>query len=180
MRKIIQECQKGNKGEFVHIYDAYVKKIYNFSYYKTNHKETAEEITSKTFFKALKSINAFDAGSGNLNAWLYAIARNLIIDYYRGRKDANIEDFYDLSSGEDLEADIDNKEKIESVKRYLAKLKPEHREMVMLRVWEGLSYGEISEITGRSEESCRMMFSRVIKKLRDDLPIGVLLLILNI
>lgn len=181
IKKIIQECQKGNNEEFVYIYDAYVKKIYNFIYYKTNHKETAEDLTSKTFFKALKSINTFSLDTENFNAWIYRIARNLVIDYYRGKKDDDsIEDYFGLDSGGDIEVDIDNKAKLEIVKKYLGKLKAEHREIIILRVWDELSYEEISEIMGKSEDSCRMMFSRVIKKLRNDLPLALLIIILNI
>lgn len=180
IQKIIKKCQTGDNKDFVYIYDSYINKIYKFIYYKTNHTETAEDLTSKVFFKALKNISKFDPET-NFNSWIYRIARNIVIDYYRLKKEeSNIDDFYDLDDGEDIEIDFDNKRKIEEVKKYLSNLKTEQREIIILRVWEGLSYKEIAEITGKSEESLKMMFSRVIKKLRKELPFALIILILNI
>jgi len=181
IEKIIQKCKRGDNSDFVYIYDAYVKKIYNFIYYKTNHRETAEDLTSKTFFKVLKSMGKSDLHTNNFNAWIYTVARNLVIDYYRTKKnDTDIEDCYGMGYDANIEGGVGNKEKLEIVKKYLGKLKAEHREIIMLRVWEEMSYKEISEIIGKSEENCRMMFSRVINKLRSEVPLGVLLIILNI
>jgi len=54
--------QKENLENFSALYDKYVRKIFNFIYYKTHHKETAEDLTSRTFIKALANINSFDSG----------------------------------------------------------------------------------------------------------------------
>lgn len=181
LKKIIERCQKGDNDGFVYIYDAYIKKIYNFVYYKTGHRETAEDLTSKTFFNALKNLNSFSLDTENFNSWLYKIARNLVIDYYRTKKeDLNLEDYFDLSHDNEIEVEIDNKRKLEDVKKYLNNLKPEQKEIIILRTWEELSYKEIGEILGKSENSCKMMFSRTIKKLRKDIPLSLLIIILNI
>jgi len=62
--QIIKECQKGNLDNFGLIYDDFFDKIYRFIYYKTHHKQTAEDLTSKTFIKALEKINSFDSKKG--------------------------------------------------------------------------------------------------------------------
>ena len=59
-RELILECQKGNTQAFGALYDKYIKKIYDFIYYKTHHKETAEDLTSQTFFKVLNAIQSED------------------------------------------------------------------------------------------------------------------------
>lgn len=169
----IENCQKGRKDDFAYIYDVFVEKIYKFIYYKTGHRETAEDLTSQTFFKALNKINTFKVND-NFSAWIYRIARNLVIDHYRTKKnDNNIDDMWDLSAQEDLELDTDNKHKILAVKEYLQELKKEQREIVIMRVWEGLSYQEIAEIIGKSEGSVKMTFVRTIKKLREEMPLAV-------
>jgi RNA polymerase sigma-70 factor (ECF subfamily) len=175
-QKIVLSCQSGQLNDFGILYDKYIKKIYDFIYYKTTHKETAEDLTSQTFFKALEKINTFDASKGTFAAWLYRIARNNVIDHYRTKKnDINVEDVWDLAGDEELDRDLDNKEKTEQIKKYISKINIEQREIIMMRVWQEMSYQEIAEITGKSEDVCRMTFSRAIKKLKQDMPLAIFL-----
>lgn len=167
---------KVNLRDFTKLYDKHVKAIYRFIYYKTHHKETAEDLTSTTFIKALDNFSSFQSEKGNFSAWLYQIARNTVIDFYRTKKNnLNIEDVWDLSGDEDIERDIDMIKQLEGVKEYLKTLKAEQREIVILRVWEDLSYREISQATGKTEENCRVFFSRTIKTLKEKMPPALLL-----
>ena len=167
---IITAIKHGELDQFGRLYDLYIKKIYDFIYYKTLHKEITEDLTSQTFFKALKNINNFDDKIGSFSSWLYRIARNTVIDYYRTKKtDKNIDDVWDLASKQDTEAEIDVSQKLEQVKQYLQKLNTTQREIVIMRLWDGLSYQEIAEITSKTITSCKMTFSRVMTKLRQDM-----------
>lgn len=164
-----------DRKDFGAIYDAYVEKIYSFIYFKTQHRETAEDLTSKTFMKALDNLQSFDDGKGSFSTWLYSIARNNVIDFYRTKKnESDINDIWDLSSTDDIERDAQARLKLEKIEKYLGKLKSEHREIIILRVWNELSYKEISEITGKSEASCKMMFSRCIKQLKEEMPLPLI------
>ena len=97
---------------------------------------------------------------GTFSAWIFRIARNNTIDYYRRKKtEIDIDRVWNLSSRDNIEQDLDIKEKLKEVAQYLDKVKPEHREIIIMRVWDGLSYKEISQITGKSEANCRMIFS---------------------
>jgi len=180
-QEIIINCQAGNLDDFAKLYDKYIKKIYDFTYYRILHKETTEDLVSKTFFKALSNINKYQAGKGSFPSWLYRIARNTIIDHYRTKKEVtDIDDVWDLSSNEDIPRDADNKQKLEKVEQYLKKLKPEQREIIIMRVWDGLSYREIADITDKSEASCKMMFFRTINALRQQMPLEMLILLLTL
>jgi RNA polymerase sigma-70 factor (ECF subfamily) len=164
---------------FPGLYDKYVGRIYNFVYYKTHHKETAEDLTSQTFMKAIKNLGQFSPAKGRFSTWLYQIARNQVIDFYRAKKnDANIEDIWDLSGEEDIPRDFDTAEKLKKVESYLKELRPEQREIVLLRVWEGLSYREIAEALGKDETHCRVIFSRALKTLKSRMPLAALLALL--
>lgn len=171
--------KRENTENFSQLYDKYVKKIFNFIYYKTHHKETAEDLTSETFIKALTKISGFNESKGAFSTWLYQIARNTVIDFYRTKKNnLNIDDIWDLANEEDIVRDLDTKQKLTEVKKYLKILKSEQREILILRVWEGMSYREISEAVGKSEASCKMAFSRTIQKLRAEMPLSVFLALL--
>lgn len=169
--ELAKECKLGNKEAFGLLYESFIRQIYNFIYYKTHHKETAEDLTSKVFIKAYASINTFDESKGSFSSWLYQIARNSIIDHYRSVKPAlNIEDAWDLDGGSDVERDVGTKIQLENIKTYLQMLSSEQRDIVIMRVWEEMSYAEIAEVVGKSEANCKMIFSRTLKKLREIMP----------
>jgi len=176
---IIRECQAGNLKKFGKLYDQYIKKIYNFIFYKTLQKEITEDLTSQTFIKALENISKYNNAKGSFSSWLYKIARNTVIDYYRTKKENfNIADFSNLSSYENLEDKTDIKQQLEKIQKYLKKLKAEQREIIIMRIWDGLSYEEISHIINKSQASCKMLFSRTINKLRQEMPLEILTLLL--
>ncbi|MFC1732876.1 RNA polymerase sigma factor [candidate division KSB1 bacterium] len=180
-QEVITQCKQGNLDEFGKLYDEYVKKIYQFIYFKTHNRETAEDLTSHTFMKALENISSFNEKKASFKTWLYKIARNTIIDHYRtDRPTSDIDDAWGVSDKVDIERDTDMQMKVEAVQKYMEKLKPEQRELILLRVWGGNSFSEIAEITGKSEASCKMMFKRVMEKLRDDFaPLMILLLLIK-
>lgn len=171
---LLKKCQNGDLTHFGKLYDLYIKKIYDFVFYKTNHKEIAEDLTSKVFLKALNKIDSFKIEGGSFQAWLYMIARNTVIDHYRTYKsESDIDDFWDISSSENIERDIDMKHKLEKVDEYLKNLKSDQREILIMRIWQGLSYREIAEILGKSEASCKMKTARVLNKLRKEMPLSL-------
>lgn len=178
-KELIYQCRAGDGDSFGLLYDAYIEKIFNFIYHRVGSKEVAEDLTSQTFFKALKKINSF---SGEyFSAWLFRIARNTVIDHYRtARPTENIDDFFNLSIKKDLEKEVDDQKKLEEVKEFLKTLKKEQEEVVLMRVWDGLSYKEIAEVIGKSEANCKMIFSRAVRSLRQEIPWAlVIFLIMN-
>ncbi len=169
---LIRACAEGDTARFAELYDAYVRKIYNFIYYKTHHKETAEDLTSETFFKALKNIGQFDQ-SRSFRAWLFTIAHNAVRDHYRlARPTTNIEDVWDLTSDDDVVKDVSTKHALAEVQKHMGKLSAMQRDILILRLWQGLSYKEIAEIVGKSEANSKMIFSRAIAELRASVPAG--------
>lgn len=177
--QIIARIRDGELDQFGRLYDLYIKKIYDFIYYKTMHKQIAEDLTSQAFFKALNNIKKFDENKGTFSSWLYQIARNTVIDHYRTKKtEANVEDVWDLSSNDNIERDVDVSQKLEQVQEYLSKLKTDQREIVVMRLWDNLSYQEIAEITGKTVASCKMTFSRTMTKLREEMAFIIFYIIL--
>ncbi len=179
---LIRQCQQGDLSQFGTLYESYVEKIYQFTYFKVHHKETAEDLTSRIFMKAMKAIGQFNEQKASFKTWLYQIARNTIIDHYRQHKETrNIDDAWDISDQKvNIERDTDFQMKLESIQKYMDKLKPEQREIILLRVWGGHSFKEIAEIMGKTEAACKMSFKRVMEKLRDDFaPFLILLLLIK-
>ncbi len=175
-RNLIEKFKNGDKESFSLLYDKYVDKIFKFIYFKTSHKETAEDLCSQTFIKALEKLNDFTFNSNTyFSAWLYTIARNTVIDHYRknnkSKNNINIDDVWDITDNTDILSDVEFKEKTEIIAKYIKKLNSEQREIIMLKIFEDLSYKEIAEILDKNEGACKMSFCRAIKTLRKEMPL---------
>ncbi len=180
--ELVQRSKKGDSTAFGILYDHYIRYIYNFVFFKTHNKETAEDLTSQTFFKAFNSISSVDP-SKSFISWLYKIAQNIVIDHYRKSSRENskrqiMDDEWDApDTSIDIVGDLDISRDIERMKKYLSQLSSQERDIIIMRVWQDLSYKEIADIYGKTESSCKMMYSRSLKKLRDLIPLAVFLLL---
>lgn len=179
--QIIQACQAGHMEAFVTLYDSYVEKIYKFLYFRTFQKELAEDITSQVFLQAMGKIKSFDANKGTFQSWLYQIARNLLIDEYRKAKPTDdIQNHYDIASSMNIENETNQTLSNEALQKLLKTLPQDAQELVSMRLWDELSYAEISVVTGKTEGSLKMQFSRIINKLQEHAHLLVLTLIFSI
>ena len=168
---LAREFEGGSKEAFGQLYDAYLKPIYNFIYYKTHHKETAEDLTAQVFLKAYRSAASYHSSKGTFQAYIYQIARHAVIDHYRAtRPSLNIDDIWDLGSNENVAKDAENRILLEKIQLYIKDLPALQRDIIIMRVWQEMSYTEIGKIIGKNETSCKMTFSRAIKKLRETMP----------
>ena len=176
--KIIERIRNGDTESFTFLYDAYVRKIYDFIFFRTFHKETAEDLTSQVFIKALEKFSSFNSSKGSFSTWLYAIARNTVIDNSRtGKSFEDISEYENLTSGENISEIADNTLKIEKVGQLLQKLPEDIREIVVMRAWDGLSYKEISQILQKNEGSIKMAFFRASEKLKQNAHIALVILL---
>jgi RNA polymerase sigma-70 factor (ECF subfamily) len=174
--KIINDCQNGNMERFSELYDEYLDKIYRFVYYRTLHKQTAEDITQETFFKAMRSMSSVDS-SKKFSSWLYKIAYNTVIDFYRAKKvTVDINELSDLADDTDLARDIDRREAFKKVMQALEKLSDSQRDIVMMRIWDEMPYREIAEVVGKDEGNCKVIFSRALARLREVAPMALALI----
>lgn len=179
-KTLLEQSKRGDEKAFGALYDKYIRQIYTFVYYKTHHKETAEDLTSETFFKALKSINRADVDKP-FSSWLYKIAQNTVIDHYRSKKNqahADIDDVWDISDDTDIIGEIATKEALQNARKYLSKLGSYQRDIVIMRVWQELSYKEIADILGKNEGAIKVAFSRAVAELRKSMPLPLSLLFL--
>lgn len=175
----VAACQAGDLEAFDTLYREYVKPLYGFIAHRTLNRETAEDLTSVTFMKAMEKISQYDPAKGPFAAWLYRIARNTVTDHYRTQKhDAPIEDAWELPSDDKTDLIAGDRIAFEKLREAVAKLEPEKREILILRFWDGLSYAEIAQITGKSEGNCKVIVSRTVAGLRTALPLTTLLLLL--
>ncbi|HEX9502900.1 MAG TPA: RNA polymerase sigma factor [Patescibacteria group bacterium] len=170
--EIIAQCVAGNWQNFDSIYDHYLPKIYQFVYYRTRHKQTAEDITAQVFLKAVQHLSSYKSGEAPFSAWLYRIARNAVIDNSRSIKPTqDLETAYNLAGPDNVMRAVDATVTLETVKIKMADLSDLQREVLTMRVWDELSHQEISEILEISEGSSKVAMSRAIANLKQSMEI---------
>ncbi|HUC02100.1 MAG TPA: RNA polymerase sigma factor [Candidatus Paceibacterota bacterium] len=180
--EILARIAAGDTEQFGLLYDAYAERIYRYIFYRTRNRAMAEDLTSTTFFKAVRGLRRFDASKGEFSAWLYRIARNSLFDHYRNRHNAEPIELADeiADPAKDVESEVGDRELVRKVKESFSKLSDDQREIVTMRVWDGLSYAEIAKVLGKSEGSCKMAFYRATIRLKELAPLALIFLIIKI
>ncbi|OGE74182.1 MAG: hypothetical protein A3I07_01475 [Candidatus Doudnabacteria bacterium RIFCSPLOWO2_02_FULL_42_9] len=154
-------------------YEQYLPKIYRYIYYRTGHKQTAEDLTSTVFLKAVSKLSSFDESKSSFSTWIYTIARNSLIDHMRtDKKILDLDLAFDLSTDQNIEADTDQALNLQAVRQAVAKLDEVQREVVIMRAWDELSHQEIGDILGISEANSKMTYSRAVTNLKQALNRG--------
>ena len=85
--KLVHQAKSGDSEAFAQLYDAYVERVYRYIIFRVSEDMTTEDLVSQVFLKAWQNLDRYKMGSSPFIAWLYTIARNLVIDHYRSRKD---------------------------------------------------------------------------------------------
>jgi len=158
---------------FGKIYDLYVSQIYRFIFFKVSNKEEAEDLTANVFLRTWQYINEMGAETiGNLQAFLYQVARNAVIDFYREKAQRGLTSSEDLKielkdQGQNLAEKIQNSSMLEEVQDALQQLKDEYREVVILRFIEEMNVSETAKILGKSKGAVRVLLHRALKTLRE-------------
>ncbi len=162
---------------FSRFYEDYAQAIYAFLYYRTRSKAVAEDLTSQTFLKALEKFERFDQSKGGFKPWIYQIARNTLIDHYRSSKPLrDLETAYEVAGEDDVEETIKRGENAERVQKALGSLNEKQRELVILRVWDELTFKEIGALLGKTEASIKMTFYRALQDVEKQLALLSMLL----
>jgi len=154
---------------FSKIYDKYIDKIYRFIFFKVNSQEIAEDLTSETFLKGWKAFQGQEIE--NPSAFLYQIARNLIVDHYREKGNASFVSVENIQVVDPLnleERTLLNSD-METIKVELANLRDDYREIIVLRYINEFSFSEIAKILDKSEEASRIQLHRALKSLKNQL-----------
>lgn len=166
-QELIQQLQSGQKEAFSSLYDTHFQMIYNHIFYKTLNQSLSEDVVSDTFFKAFDKIHQFTYKTENsFRSWLYTIANNTLLDTYKKLSPDSLDEQLDYDSGQNITGEENNRYVGEQVLQELDQLWGNKKDIIIMRLREGLSYEEMSEITWRPETSLRKDFSIAIKELK--------------
>ena len=168
---LVRRAQQGHSEAFAGLYEAYYDKIYRYVMFKTGDSLEAEDLTEEVFLRMLESIGSFKWQGYPFTSWLFRIAHNLVIDYYRkaGRqKKTSLDDAMRVVGSDNVDVDrkLDVELSIKEVKEAMGGLTRLQQEVLSLRFAGGLSVAETAEAMGKKENAVKALQHAAIKKLR--------------
>ncbi len=162
---------KHDPEAFGQLYRRYVKRIYNYHYHHTGNVADAEDLTSRTFYRALRHIGRYQPrGEGTFQAWLFRIAHNLVVNWYRDHQPQRhiaLESVEPLSSPLPAPYDrIIRAEEYARLRRALESLPEDRKTLIILKFVERMTNAEIAAVMGKTEGAIKALYHRTLISLR--------------
>lgn len=176
--ELIAKAAKGDQDAFAQLLELHKGKIYGLTLRLTGSAEDAMDLTQETFFNAWRGLPRFH-GQSKFSTWLYRLATNAAIDFLRREKRRGAVTTVSLYAEEEPQraldipdhrftpqTELERKELQEAIQRGLGRLSDEHRQALVLREVNGLSYAEIAQVLGVEEGTVKSRISRARMALR--------------
>ncbi|MFC4783128.1 sigma-70 family RNA polymerase sigma factor [Nocardioides sp. MAHUQ-72] len=174
---LVELARGGDADAFGLLYDHYQPAVHRFLFYRTRSTTLAEDLTSETFFRALRSMTSFRWQGKDFGAWLMTIARNLATDHFkagRTRLELTTEDMGlhdDATEGpeETVLAGLTNEILLDA----LQQLPDEQRDCLVMRFLQGMSIAETAAVLDRSDGAVKQLQLRGVRNLAKLMPEGI-------
>lgn len=161
---LVRRAITGDSEAFAQLYDAYVPRVYRYIYFRVTEDAATEDLTSQVFLKAWESLDRYEMGSSPFAAWLYMIARNLVIDYYRTKKESvPLEDVHILTHNETPVEEVEARFDLQAMRDALQFLTDEQQQVLILKFIAGLPNENIAKIMNKREGAVRALQMRALQ-----------------
>jgi len=159
------DSEKNIEREFLSAYDKYADEIFRYLYFRLPDRDTARDLSQEAFLRAWKSVSEGKKVE-NVRAFLYRIARNLSVDFYRKKKEEHLEEV--LGEGADIPDEVIQRDflEAEAVRALLLLIEEKQRDAITMRFLNELTIKEIAKATGVTETLVSVRIYRGLKKLR--------------
>ena len=166
---LIKGAVGGDADAFGRLYDMYVDRVYRHVYYRVGNIADAEDLSQQVFLKAWQAIGRYKKTSSPFLAWLMRISHNLVVDFYRSKKDKAYLDFEiaasDSHSSPERVAEMEFDQ--QQLRKVILQLPVEQQQVILMSFIEGFSHAEIASSLGKSEGAIRVILHRALKKMRN-------------
>lgn len=169
IEELVKLAQGGDTDAFGELYDFYVDNIYKYIFFKVD-KEEALDLTENVFLKAWENLKSYRKVKNKyFSSWLYRIAHNIVVDYYRVRKETV--DIADMPLPDEKRMNdpvvlAEQSLSQDMLKKAISKLNKKYQQVILLKYISGLDNREIARIMKRSEGNLRILKFRALKSLR--------------
>lgn len=152
------------------IYKDYHEKVFHLIYGKINNYTLAEDLTSDVFLKVYSKLDTFDETKASISTWVYRIAQNTVIDYFRTRK-VYSEVPEEIAVESEIDDEVLNNETLDALADALAELPERDRDLIILHYYHGLTLKEAAERIGMSYSNAKLVHNKslvVLERLMKD------------
>ena len=166
------ERAKRDPEAFGLLYERYVGRIYRYLYYRTGNHQDAEDLTARTFYRALEHLPRYQERGLPFAAWLYRIAHNIVVNWQRDRRRRPVValDHVTMHAVEgDPQGTVEEAEERERLMQAFYALPPDRQELLILKFVEGMTNAQIGTIMGRSEGAIKSLYHRTLLELKKHL-----------
>lgn len=164
---------KEDPEAFGALYRRYVDKIYNYICYRMGNDQDAEDLTARTFYRALEHFPDYEDRGAPFSAWLYRIAHNLVANWHRDHSRWKMISVDDLvlraPKGKGPASRTEKSDDEDKMLAAVRRLAPDRQQLIILKHVEGLTNAEIGEVMGRTEGAVKSLYHRTLVTLREDL-----------
>jgi RNA polymerase sigma-70 factor (ECF subfamily) len=164
---------KENPEAFGPLYERYVGRIYNYIYYRTGDHQDAEDLTARTFYRALKHMSGYVDRGAPFSAYLYRIAHNVVANWHRDTSRRQIISLDELVMGtlkrEGPASLAEEREEQDLLLQVVRRLPPERQKLLILKFVEQMRNAEIAAVMGRTEGAIKSLYHRTLVALRAEL-----------
>lgn len=166
---IMEAVKDGDLQQASVLFDRYHKPIFNFLARMCMDRVLAEDLTQNVFLRIIKYRMSYQQGL-RFQSWIYQVARNIYFDHYQKRKN-RVADFIDVEKisdhiSESSESEI-QEEQEKLLKRSLAKLSDEQRELLVLTRFQHMKYEDVAVVMNTTVANIKVKVHRAIAKLRE-------------
>ena len=174
VERLVGAAKAGDPEAFGSLFDVYYGPVYRYVASRVGRPSDAEDLAQLVFVKVLESLPRYEQRGVPFGGWLFRLARNVVIDHVRTRREHVTLDVIVEKSTDDQGPDelAVLRQEMDSIAHALRRLTPEQREAVELRFFAGLSAKEAAEAMGRQEGTVRGLQFRAIAALRRELGIA--------
>ena len=174
LERLVEEARAGDAWAFGLLFDHFHLPVYRYIASRVQRPSDAEDLTQLVFVKALEALPRYESRGIPFGGWLFRLARNVVIDHVRTRREHVTLDIIVQQSTEDDGPDelAALRQDMDSVACAMRRLTPEQREAIQLRFFAGLSAREAALAMGRQEGTVRGLQFRAIAALRRELGIA--------
>ena len=173
LEALVAAAQSGDEAAFSQLYDLLFDRLWRYVSFRVDGAEV-EDLVSEIWLKIVQNMKKYKVQSGaTFSSWAFRIAHNIVIDFYRKKKEVlgvdtdENEFFAQLADAERTPDEVALKaSEYEQLHAALLKLKPDHREILQLKFLEGFSNKEIAAITKRTEGNVRILQLRALREIR--------------
>ena len=163
---LVARSQRGDAEAFGALYDRFQPEILGYLINRLRDREAAEDLTQQVFLKAWQAIPRYQQRGVPFKAWLYRMAHNQMVDYYRQRRPTDNIDGLELPEAAEAEGRVLLAEQHEQLQSALERLSEDHRRVLVLRFLMEKPAREIGQIMGRKEVTIRGLQMRALRALR--------------